>query len=166
MHHSLVYLCIYLYIELKKKTAVYDEKLSTNHPHEKTMVGICWDIKELESIVETSRKLYVDLQTVGDELAKSSANPGQNIAKKLTGIKGTTISLVKNISRHKRTAATHALVIMISPEERNHKPYAIPVQCLPYSSLTDKNVRHLMNLVIKEMVQRGMKVAGKFSLHY
>ena len=49
---------------------------------------------------------------------------------------------------------------MISPEDRRRKPYAIPVQCIPYRSLTDAKARELASVVICEMVKRNMKVAG------
>ena len=49
---------------------------------------------------------------------------------------------------------------MISNEERNKKPYALPIQCLPYKGLSDSKVRELANHIITEMVQRKMKVAG------
>ena len=49
---------------------------------------------------------------------------------------------------------------MISPVEQNKKPYALPVQCLAYVSLGDMAVQRICDLLIKEMTDRGMKVAG------
>ena len=49
-------------------------------------------------------------------------------------------------------------VLMISSELRNKKPYAVPVQCIPYAGMRESDIRQLINLLIKEM---GMKVAGK-----
>lgn len=128
---------------------------------EKAKLGLSWDLKELEFMNENGRQLYVELQTLADQLIDDSFNMQQNnVAKKLADIKDGVISLIKSLSRHKRVAATHALVVMISPEERCRKPYALPVQCVPYKGLPDNTVRRLINKVIKEMVQRGMKVAG------
>ena len=50
---------------------------------------------------------------------------------------------------------------MISLESRSKKPYALPVQCVPYKSLSDKDCRKLMDGVIIEMHKRGMKIAGQ-----
>jgi len=50
---------------------------------------------------------------------------------------------------------------MISNKERNKKPYALPVQCIPYKGLSDSKVRQIANKVISEMAKRGMKVSGK-----
>ena len=49
---------------------------------------------------------------------------------------------------------------MISPEEQNKKPYALPVQCLAYASLGDDEVRKIFDSLAKEMTSRGMKAAG------
>ncbi len=50
---------------------------------------------------------------------------------------------------------------MLSPEERNKKPYALPVQCLPCGTLKDDELQSIVDKLIEEMVKRGMKVAGK-----
>ena len=68
-------------------------------------------------------------------------------------------TFVKQVTKYKRTAATHILVV-ISPEERDVKPYAVPIQCLVYKSLKDDEVRQICNGVIEEMLARKMKIAG------
>ena len=64
----------------------------------------------------------------------------------------------------RRIPATHLLVFMISPESRDKKPYAIPVQCIPYSGMSENTIRDLANHLIAEMTSRGMKVAGMFCM--
>ena len=54
---------------------------------------------------------------------------------------------------------------MISSETRQNKPYALPVQCLPISSLKDVQARELCNHIVAAMVERGMKVAGMILTH-
>ena len=54
---------------------------------------------------------------------------------------------------------------MISSETRQNKPYALPVQCLPISSLKDVQARELCNHIVASMVERGMKVAGMILTH-
>ncbi len=121
---------------------------------------------ELESLNEEGRKLHIEINTLCDNLGDTSFDMCRNnVPKKLCAIKERMECVVKGVSQHKRTPATHALVIMISPEERCRKPYALPVQCIPYQGLKDVAVRDLFNLVIKEMVQRGMKVAGETILY-
>ena len=53
---------------------------------------------------------------------------------------------------------------MISPETRDRKPYAMPVQLVPYAGLTQKKIRSLINGVIKEMVKQKLEVCSKYIL--
>ena len=66
------------------------------------------------------------------------------------------------VYRHRRTAATHILVVMISTECRKKKPYALPIQCVSYTGMTVTELRRILNNIVSEMVKRGMKVTGKF----
>ena len=49
---------------------------------------------------------------------------------------------------YKRTAATHVFVVMISTQSRSRKPYALPVQCIPYVSMSREDVRKILNDLI------------------
>lgn len=84
----------------------------------------------------------------------------QNVASQLNDFRSALSSFVRSLSRHQRMQATHLFVFMISCDKRDTKPYAVPVQCLPYNSLPHSKLRHLINELIKEMESRGMKVAG------
>ena len=52
---------------------------------------------------------------------------------------------------------------MISDKRCIHKPYALPVQCVPCTGLKIKHMRCLINEIITEMVKRGMKVSGQYT---
>ena len=70
--------------------------------------------------------------------------------------------LLKNLYKKKRVAASHILVIMVSSEQRHLKPYALPVQFIPYKSLRDQHIRDLVQKLKETMVQLGLVVAGQF----
>ena len=55
---------------------------------------------------------------------------------------------------------------MISSEQRNVKPYALPVQCLPYHSINQVVMRQLLSNLVKEMKSRGMNVVGKLLCYF
>lgn len=97
-----------------------------------------------------------------DKLQSQNYNPVQdNFARKLNLVKEQLLDVIKRLSKHQRTEATHILVFMISPESRNRKPYALSVQCLPIRGVKDKTIRDMSNTIIKVMVDKKMKVAGK-----
>ena len=125
------------------------------------MFRLAWDIKDLSDLIESGRKIKVECQTIKDKLLDETEDwITTNMTRQLTSLRGQLKSFVKSVTRYQRTAATHILVVMISPEERNHKPYALPVQCIPYNGLKDMEARALTDEVIKYMTDRGMKVAG------
>lgn len=61
-----------------------------------------------------------------------------------------------------REAASHVFSFMISEEQRNIKPYAIPVRFLTYSSITDKTVRDLKRQLVDEMRKLDMLSVGMY----
>lgn len=60
-----------------------------------------------------------------------------------------------------RTAATHVLVLMLSDERQQKKPYVLPVRYIPYQSLRDQYVRDFTKDIKQHMTQRGMTIVGK-----
>ena len=129
------------------------------------MFGLAWDVPELDELNSTGRKLRVEIAVLSDKLKGDTAQRLQeNVALRITNIRDGLTKFVKCVTRHQRMPATHCLVIMISTEERRKKPYALPVQCLPYRGLKDCEVREIGNKVIQEMHKRNMKVAGTYSI--
>ena len=128
------------------------------------MFELAWDVKELEDLNGCGRQLIVSNSTLVDKLRNSLYNRiADNFARQLTCWKDAAISFVKRVVKYKREAATHVMVVLISPEERCIKPYALAVQCIAYKSIKDKEVREICNNTVKEMKKRGMKVAGRHS---
>ena len=127
-----------------------------------TLHQLAWNVDEIGRLIDIGRKARVEIQCLLDSLENGSenmANTGAN--HRLSQVKRLLQDIVKGFYRYRRTAATHVLVIMISTETRTKKPYALPIQCLPYRSLTDSEIWGLLNSVIKEMALLGMKVAGR-----
>ena len=83
---------------------------------------------------EIFHKARVEIQCLLDSLENGSENMGNTGANhRLSQVKSLLQDIVKGFYRYRRTAATHVLVIMISTETRTKKPYALPIQCLPYT---------------------------------
>ena len=84
---------------------------------------------------------------------------GINIPQQLADLRSLCTQFVKGVTRLKRTAAAHLMVFMISHERHDRKPYALPVQCVPYVGMSDAKIC-LANKIIEEMIRRKMKIAG------
>ncbi len=105
--------------------------------------------------------MNVNVSVVLDRLNEEETDVIQdNIASLLFSIEKGLSLMVQSLSKHKRKAASHICVVMISPEDRRTKPYALPVQCFPYKSLTASTARNMIDQIIKEMKARNMSIAG------
>ena len=111
---------------------------------------MCMESKQLHELAEGSEERFVAL----------------NAARRLSLLRKKMLEFLQGLYRFRRQTATHIFVLMISPEQHDSKPYAIPVQCIPYISLKHSMCRNLVNNLIAEMHQRGMKVAGVFRVTY
>lgn len=147
-------------VELTKTNDTYSQKLETEKYQQKDMITLSWKVKELNDLGESGRQVYAEIKALASRMQVGEGSREENLPRTLQTIRQKTITFVKGVVRHQRTAATHVLVFMISNEERNKKPYALPIQCLPYKGLSDNKVRELANHIIAEMVKRKMKVAG------
>ena len=151
---------MFYHLELTKANDTYSQKLETERHQQKDMITLSWKVKELNDLAENGRQVYTEIKALASRMQVREGSREENIPRILQTIRQKAISFVKGVVRHQRTAATHVLVFMISNEERNKKPHALPIQCLPYKGLSDSKVRELANHIITEMVQRKMKVAG------
>jgi len=150
-------LCIY-FVEIKFNNA-YSEKLRSQVQKEKELITLSWKVKELTELNENGRQLHRDATSL---IAKLEEHAEDNIPSQLCTFRHKLVSFIKGVTRHQRTPATHILVFMISTEDRRRKPYALPVQCIPYVGLGDAKICELANNIITEMVKRKMNVAGNY----
>ena len=126
------------------------------------MLALIWDVDELKRLNDEGRNLRTEVSAVLDIASMSDVTcREQNLPQKLTSIRTRLCGFVKGLYRFKRTPASHMFVMMISSELRDTKPYALPVQCLPYAGLKERDMRHMVTRIVKEMVTIGMAVAGK-----
>ena len=127
----------------------------------KEMFGLALDVKELGDLNEVGRELTVECTTLIDKILDPSYDRiANNLANQISVFRERALSFVKRVTKYRRQPATHVLVVLISPEERNKKPYALAVQCIAYKSIKDAEVRQICNKVVKEMTARQIKVAG------
>ena len=159
---------IIIHVALEKTNTEYNTKLAKGKAQEKILRQLAWKVDELQRLNESGRKIVTESSVTMELLQDSDIDLVEvNMARKITALQLSLTEFVRGLSKHQRTAATHVWAILISPEERNAKPYALPVQCIPYVGLTDNKARELVNKVIQGMVNRGMHVAGMFQIvHY
>ena len=158
---TLYYIYTYTHSVLQSASNDYSKKVAEEKSTEKTLYGLAWQVRELETLCEDGRKLSVDGSVLLDLLMNPDTDfVGRNVPLLISKLSKKLTSFVERLSKQQRTAATHIWVIMISAEDRRAKPYALPVQCVPYKSLTAEVARKMINGVITEMKSREMAIAG------
>ena len=127
------------------------------------MFELGWEITELENLNETGRKLLVDLRSLLMKYNAPTPNDfvDEDVPNCLKSFCSDLTQFIKNVVVHQREPATHVFVFMISPEERNKKPYALPIQCIPCAGIKEVNIRQFLTKIVEQMRSRNMKIAGK-----
>lgn len=148
--------------ELQSANNLYEQKLAAGNSSDQAMFSISWDIEELKSISAQCRKIHHEL-TYCINACTHDLFEQRNIPRKMTEIRSTMCKVIKRISHFRRTPATHVFILMISCDLRDKKPYALPVQCLPYAGLKEMELRTIVSNLCKEMTSMQMKVSGIFT---
>ena len=152
---------------VKEFNDAYFSKLQSDHYKKKDLIFLAQTVKKISQLDEMGRKCYRDISNIVEKIERDQGKhlwQEENASRQLMSIRQSQISFIKGITHHQKTAATHILVYMIICEERRTKPYAIPVQCIPYKGLGDMKICNLANTVIQEMAKRNMKVADTNTL--
>ena len=116
-------------------------------------------MQELKNLDLECRQVYSELHHCINS-CRPELFQEQNIPRRLVEIRRKLCEIVKRIAHFRRTPASHIFVFMISSESRSKKPYALPVQCIPYCGLKETELRRLISDLCKEMTALGMKVSG------
>lgn len=155
---------VFLTEGLEKATKLFQEKMRKATTSEETLRCLDWEVVEFQVLLEQSNNWLTLLTDLLGEL--NPHNPDRAHVVSILKDSGSDMALyLRNIYKKRRQpAATHVLVIMVSDERRNHKPYALPVQYIPYYSLKDQYIRDFAKVVKQNMVQLGLQVVGKFQL--
>ena len=146
LHVLVLHMYLIMLTDLRRTDKVYSEKQRSSRSGDKKLLHLAWKLKELADLNEEGRQLNIIISSLIEKLHSDQCDVVQdNIPRQVSTVRERIYSFIRRLTRHKRTAATHILVFMISPEDRRRKPYAIPVQCIPYKSLTDTKARELVS---------------------
>ena len=112
---------------------------------DKKLLEAAWDLEEHRHLYNEAQKTAQQLSVIANIIKQANLPHGslvnavssENIPRLLTDLRPRLRQLFKHLYHKKRTPATHMMVFMISESRRVKKPHAIPVQCLPYASISD-----------------------------
>ncbi len=148
-----------IHAALRKAQKEFEEKSSIS-TIDKVLYALGWNVDELSRLNQQCRSLLVEVSTL-EESIKNRSSPSLGLKYAVIKLQDSLKEFVKAVTRHQRTPATHVLVTMISPSERNRKPYALPIACIPYVGLSEAKARSHISLVAEEMSKHGLCVEGQ-----
>ena len=145
---------------LKTSKESYNNKTEKTNVSQATLFGLAWDVIGYEELTKQCIKIRNAVTSVINKQPFSNSG-SSNIPSDLRVIRRLLVDYLKQLYMKKRSAATHLMVFMISDEQRNTKPYAVPVRVIPFQSITDAKVRELKDEIADVMESLGMKVVGR-----
>ena len=163
---SLVQDVVFLTEGLKKADEMYQAKFNSPNSSQSLLMNLCWETVEYNTLLQEAQALNSSLDNLLPYLDPTSPRIGDVIAS-LQDMSNQLTDYFRNLFVKKRQpAATHVLIIMISEERRNKKPYSLPVQYVPYHTIRDQYIRDLSQSVKLKMTELGMMTVGKYKLSY
>lgn len=145
---------------LRKADAVYQAKFHTPNISQAILMHLCWETVEFNTLLQQAQALRLRLENLLPHLDPTCPQV-EDVAVCLKGMSQDLTGYFRNLFVKKRQpAATHVLVIMVSEECRRKKPYALPVQYVPYHTIRDQYIRDLTKKLKQEMTALGMKPVG------
>ncbi|XP_072044001.1 uncharacterized protein [Amphiura filiformis] len=129
----------------------YAQKIKSPTTSQEKLKDLAWTIVETSNLLKTSKKLEADYLNAQNKRDLKVVHKGHE---------NEYMEYLRFLFAKKRHVATHVLVVMLSDELRNKKPYALPVQYLPYHSLKDEDVRDITDELKKEMKKCNLNCVG------
>ena len=165
--------CILIHITLAKQILALEKlkekDMSSNSKH---FNELKLDINDIQHLLQECSWVIHQVDELDALCSTKSVENSHLVAAALSTFKSRVEGLVHGITRKvhgitrkQREPASHAMVFMISPENRVKKPYALSVQLLPYRGLKDSQLRELANKLTTEMKHRNMEVVGMNAFH-
>ena len=137
----------------EKARESYNKAVDGGHCAESKLMALAWDVTGFQELLKKAKELILDLEGVLDVCV--------NLGSYLATFKPHLHLYLKELFSKKRVAAGYLLTFMISDELRKKKPYAVPVQFVPYKSIGDSQLRDLEVKLEKAMKNAGMTVVGE-----
>ena len=120
----------------------------------KKQKSLSWEIVEVVDLLQKA-------ENIAQLLDEIKHKPQVHHRTVLIANKREISAYLRNLYKKRRTAATHVLVVMVADEQRNRKPYAVPIQYLPYHRIRDDDVRNIIEDVIVHMKQYNLQCIGE-----
>lgn len=149
---------------LQKAVESFRTKFNNPSTPVETLKSLNWDIVEFQTLLEQASVFKDQLDGLIANLDPSQQAPVAPNWRLWVKESPGYLQFLRNLFKKKRVCATHILVFMVADEQQNTKPYAIPIQYVPYKGIRDQEVRDLTKKIKIEMTKAHFKVVGMYFL--
>ena len=148
---------VYLEAGLTEARKKYKEKFAIKGTAAATLKDLNWNIVEFQKLHEESQSLLSSFRKIKDMDIQECKRGLRRLQKDYK-------TYLTNVFKKKREPpASHVMVVMVSDERRHKKPYALPVKCVPYNSISDQFVRDITKDVRVKMLEMGLTHVGEYN---
>ena len=146
-----------------KAVEEYRKKYTNPSTADESLKSANWNVVEFQTLLQQAQLLIQAYEAEVINLNPAIVSPAvmKLVKGSLRGLVSEAKGYLRNLFKKKRTAATHVLVLMLSDERRQKKPYALPVRYIPYRSMKDQFIRDFTRDVKQHMTNRGLAVVGR-----
>ncbi|XP_078621591.1 uncharacterized protein LOC144887927 isoform X2 [Branchiostoma floridae x Branchiostoma japonicum] len=137
----------------------YKKKFEQANSSTDVLKNLAWDRVEYNTLLEQAKAFYERYERLLAALGTASPQPGR-VAQCLVELREDNKTYLHNLFKKKRVAADHALVVMVSDERRNQKPYAVPILLIPYHSIRDQFLQQFLDKCHEEAKKLGLIPVG------
>ncbi|CAH1242354.1 Hypp6614 [Branchiostoma lanceolatum] len=137
----------------------YQAKFQQRNSSVELLKMLSWERVEFNTLLEQSKAFRDRYERLLAALDPSSPTTDQ-VSKCLLDLCSDSQTYLNNLFKKKREAADHALVIMVADERRQQKPYAVPIQLVPYHSIRDQQLQDLLDICHVEAKKLGLIPVG------
>lgn len=148
---------VFLQHGLQQAVSAYQKKFNKPGTSTEALMTVNWNVVEHQTLLQQAEDLLRTLRGVNVDPTETDAA----FLRRMDPYSEDYRAYLRNLFKKKRTAATHVLVVMVSDEQRSVKPYALPLQYIPYLSLRDQYIRDLLRGVKRKLTDAGLTVVGK-----
>lgn len=142
---------------LAAAVTIYQLKVQQARGSQQVLMTSCWNVADYNQLSQQAEAFLQQYR-----LLKALLDEGQNVQarEQLSKIKTGYRDYLRNLYKKKRRAATHVMVILAADEERSQKPYAVPVQYIPYHSIKDQFIRDMTAGIKRALTALNVLVVG------
>ena len=139
---------------------VYTKKFNAPNTSQELLKALCWERIAFNTLFKQAQCFIEKYEAMKACLCQQAPRE-KDVVTALQNVEHDALTYPRNLFvKKKQPGATHVLLFLVSDEQRNKRPYAPPVQYIPYKSIRDQYVRDMTDAIKSKMMELDLKPVG------